>query len=68
MLQGGNSGGPVYSYYDETGYTLIGILTGGSIADGMEYGPNEDGVHSYTYATRITQNLYNLFMSYRTSS
>lgn len=58
---GGNSGGPVFAYYNNTGYTLIGILTGGSTIQNSAY-PS-----SYTFATRITENLYNFFNSYRTS-
>lgn len=54
----GNSGGPVYAYYADTGYTAVGILTAGS-ADGPSY-PT-----AYTTATRITEDLFNLFVSYR---
>ena len=65
---GGNSGGPVYIYNSETGYTLIGILTAGSGADSNfnDYGFGDGG--AYTYATRITQDIYNLFVSYRPTS
>ena len=57
----GNSGGPVLSYYTDLGYTAIGILTSGSDVnnDGSAYPV------AYSTATRITQNLYNLFVSYR---
>ncbi len=65
---GGNSGGPVYIYNSDTGYTLIGILTAGSGTDTdfNDYGLG-DG-EAYTYATRITQDIYNLFVSYRPTS
>lgn len=65
---GGNSGGPVYIYDSNTGYTLIGILTAGSGADTDfdDYGFGNGG--AYTYATRITQDIYNLFVSYRPAS
>lgn len=58
---GGNSGGPVFSYYNDTGYTLIGILTAGS-------GTNTDGSGypiAFSKATRITQDMYELFVEYR---
>lgn len=57
----GNSGGPVFAYYSDLGYTAIGILTSGSAGstDGSSY-PT-----AYSTATRITQDMYNLFMSYR---
>ena len=57
---GGNSGGPVFAYYPETGYTVIGILTSGSSDDGNSYGNNT----YYTLATRISSAMYELFMSY----
>ena len=65
---GGNSGGPVYIYDADNGYTLIGILTAGSDSDTdfKDYGL-DDG-EAYTYATRITQDIYNLFVSYRPTS
>jgi glutamyl endopeptidase len=57
----GNSGGPVFAYYSATGYTAIGILTSGSApsTDGSSY-PT-----AYTTATRITQDMFNLFVQYR---
>ncbi len=57
----GNSGGPVFAYYADTGYTAIGILTAGSSTstDGSSY-PT-----AYSSITRITNNMYNLFLSYR---
>lgn len=57
----GNSGGPVYTYYPNTGYTAIGILTSGA---GEEYN-GKPYPTAYTTATRITEDLYNLFVSYR---
>ena len=62
---GGNSGGPVFANYSDTGYTLIGILTAGSAVgtDFNDYGVGEN--EAYTYATRITEDIYNLFISYR---
>lgn len=55
----GNSGGPVYAYYADTGYTAIGILTAGSVGtDGSSY-PD-----AHTTATRITKDMYNLFSNY----
>ncbi|MDE7397936.1 MAG: trypsin-like serine protease [Oscillospiraceae bacterium] len=57
---GGNSGGPVFAYYPETGYTVIGILTGGSTVFGEPYGDNT----CYTTATRISSDMYEIFMSY----
>lgn len=65
---GGNSGGPVYIYDSTNGYTLIGILTAGSASgtDFNDYDLGEGG--AYTYATRITQEIYNLFVSYRPTS
>lgn len=58
----GNSGGPVFAYYSDLGYTAIGILTSGSAGstDGSSY-PT-----AYSTATRITQSIFNLFMTYRT--
>lgn len=58
---GGNSGGPVFAYYNGMGYTVIGILTNGSVAFGGPYGDNT----YYTTATRISSDMYELFMSYR---
>ncbi|MDD6032891.1 MAG: trypsin-like serine protease [Oscillospiraceae bacterium] len=57
----GNSGGPVFAYYGDTGYTAIGILTNGSAVgtDGSSYPA------AYTLATRITKEMYELFMTYR---
>lgn len=55
----GFSGGPVYAYYSDLGYTAIGILTGGGV-DGGSYSSSV-----YTHATRITKDMYNLFMTYR---
>lgn len=57
---GGNSGGPVFAYYSDTGYTVIGILTGGSYDDGDSYNSNS----CYTRATRISSGMYEIFMSY----
>lgn len=58
---GGNSGGPVFTYYNGMGYTVIGILTGGSYDDGDSYNSNS----CYTEATRISKDMYDYFMSYR---
>lgn len=57
---GGNSGGPVFAYYSDTGYTVIGILTGGSYDDGDSYNSNS----CYTEVTRISSDMYEIFMSY----
>lgn len=57
----GNSGGPVFAYYSDTGYTAIGILTNGS-------NPSTDGSSyptAHTIATRITKEMYDLFVTYR---
>lgn len=53
----GFSGGPVFT----SGYVALGILTGGSPIDGPLYAPNT----YYTTATRITPDMYSLFMEYR---
>lgn len=58
---GGNSGGPVFANYESTGYTAIGILTTGS-ADST-FG--EQYPTAYSTATRITNDMYNLFIQYR---
>ncbi|MEG0899999.1 MAG: trypsin-like serine protease [Oscillospiraceae bacterium] len=55
----GFSGGPVFAYYSDTGYTAIGILTGGG-ANGPNYSSSV-----YTTATRITKRIYDLFLTYR---
>ncbi|MDD4123739.1 MAG: hypothetical protein PHD50_02550, partial [Bacilli bacterium] len=52
---GNQSGGPIYRYYNDTGYTAIAILRGGSNEIGNEY---SDG-RIIDYA------LYNLLISYR---
>lgn len=54
-----NSGGPVFTYYTSTGYTVIGILTAGSMYDASSY-PD-----AWSTATAITQDMYNLFIQYR---
>lgn len=56
---GGNSGGPVFAYYPETGHTVIGILTAGS-DDGSAYNSST----CYTEVTRISSDMYEIFMSY----
>lgn len=56
---GGNSGGPVFAYYSDTGYTVIGILTAGT-DDGDSYNSNS----CYTEVTRISSDMYEIFMSY----
>lgn len=56
---GGNSGGPVFMYDAQRGFTAIGILTSGVGTNGSSY-PN-----AYSTATRITKAVYDLFMSYR---
>lgn len=58
---GGNSGGPVFAYYSDTGYTVIGIVTNGSATstDGSNY-PT-----AFTTATRITETVFNVFKSYQ---
>ena len=58
---GGNSGGPVYAYYNSTGYTAIGILTSGSSDNTF----NQEYPTAYSTATRIIQEMYNLFVTYR---
>ena len=58
---GGNSGGPVFANYYNTGYTAIGILTAGWGEQGGEYPA------SASYVTRFTESLYNFLLSYRTS-
>ncbi len=57
---GGNSGGPVFAYYPDTGYTVIGILTAGSTNDGDSYNSNS----CYTEVTRISSDMYEIFMSH----
>lgn len=57
---GGNSGGPVFAYYPETGHTVIGILTSGSDTFGEPYGNNT----CFTTATRISSDMYEIFMSH----
>lgn len=56
---GGNSGGPVFAYYSDTGYTVIGILTAGS-DDGSAYNSST----CYTTATRISSDMYEIFMEF----
>lgn len=58
---GGNSGGPVYAYYNSTGYTAIGILTSGSSDNTF----NQEYPTAYSTATRIILEMYNLFVTYR---
>lgn len=50
---GGMSGGPVYFYSSDTGYTAIGLIRGGN--------------SSKNTFVRITQEVYDLFVSYRNS-
>lgn len=57
---GGNSGGPVFAYYNGMGYTVIGILTSGT-DDGNSYNSNT----CFTMVTRISSDMYDYFMSYR---
>lgn len=56
----GNSGGPVFGYYSD-GDTVIGIFTSGSkeINDGSAY------PEAHSTATRITKEMFDLFMLYR---
>lgn len=56
---GNNSGGPVFAYYSDTGYTAIGILSAGSISENLTY-PN-----SFSRALRISEDMYDLFVQYR---
>lgn len=56
-----NSGDPVYAYYDSTGYTAIGILT--SDSEDTTFG--ESYPDAYSTVTRITEDLFNLFVHYR---
>lgn len=55
----GNSGGPVFIYDAERGYTAIGILTAGEGPNGSFY------PESWSTATKITKAVYDLFISYR---
>lgn len=57
----GNSGGPVYAYYSDSGYTAIGILTSGS----QDSTNGSSFPLAYSTATRITKDMYNLFVQYR---
>lgn len=55
---GGNSGGPVFALHSTKGHCAIGILTAGTASNGS-YGS------SYTLATRISQKMFDLFLTYR---
>lgn len=57
----GNSGGPVFAYYSDTGYTAIGILTAGS----AKSTDNSSYPTAFSSAVRISKDMYNLFLSYR---
>ncbi len=54
-LQGGMSGGPVHTYYADTGYTAIGFNSCIRTINGV----------SHSEAMRIDEWIYNLFVSYR---
>lgn len=57
----GNSGGPVFAYYNGMGYTVIGIHTASTDTYGKPYDDNT----SCSLATRISKDMYDFFMSYR---
>lgn len=56
----GNSGGPVIANDSSDGRVVIGILTYGSTISGQPYGDNS----CYSAATRISSDMYEIFMSY----
>ncbi len=57
---GGNSGGPVFANYTDSGHTAIGILTAGT-DDGDTYSSSS----CFTLATRISKEMFDLFVTYR---
>ncbi|MBD5112563.1 MAG: trypsin-like serine protease [Ruminococcaceae bacterium] len=57
----GDSGAPVFAYYNGMGYTIIGIHTGSSLTNGKPYGNST----CFSAAARISKDMYDYFMSYR---